>query len=136
MKLHEIYENEKQVIIVMEYVEGLRLLDYVRDHAPLSEKKAIQLMKQLLEATIHFHSLGFIHRDIKLENVMVTGEDTSTGDKLVLKMIDFGLAIHVDDGGFCKKCGTPGYIAPEVFTSETYGKRVDVFSLGVILFTM
>ena len=118
----------------MEYVPGRRLLDYVIDFSPISEKKSIPLMKQLFDATIYLHSQGIIHRDIKLENMMISGERGS--EKLTLKILDFGLAAMENDIEFLKKSGTPGYVAPEILVSDVYGVKVDVFSLGVILFTM
>lgn len=135
VKLHEIHEYDGKVVIVLEYAEGRRMLDYVMEHAPFPEKKCVLLMKQLLEATIYIHSHGIIHRDIKLENTIVTRENDG-GDAPCLKILDFGLAVAVDNTSFLKKSGTPGYVAPEVFQSDVYGTKIDVFSLGVVLYTM
>jgi len=136
VRLYEIYETEAKVIIVMEYVQGRRLLDYVIEHSPISEKKSIPLMKQIVDATIYIHSFGIIHRDIKLENMMIVNERGKGDDKPIIKLLDFGLAVYEDNIEFLKKSGTPGYVAPEILTSETYDNKVDVFSIGVILYTM
>jgi len=135
VKLHEVCEADNQVILIQELVEGRRLLDYVIQNSPLPEKKCIFLMKQLLEAAIYVHATGFMHRDLKLENIMITGEEEGN-EKLQVKILDFGLAAQSDNSDFLKKSGTPGYVAPEVFAVETYNNKVDVFSLGVILYTM
>lgn len=135
VKLHEVYESENRIVLVIEYVEGKRLLDYVVQHAPLPEKKAIMLMKQILDATIYIHNLGFIHRDIKLENMMINGEKDNN-DNSTIKMLDFGLSVSADNVEFLKRSGTPGYVAPEIFLGELYTCKVDVFSIGVILYTM
>ena len=120
----------------MEYVQGRRLLDYVIEQSPISEKRTIPLMKQIMDATIYMHSFGIIHRDIKLENMMIVNERGKGEDKPIIKLLDFGLAVYEDNVEFLKKSGTPGYVAPEILISDTYGSKVDVFSIGVILYTM
>jgi len=135
VKLHEVCETETKIVIVLEYVEGSRLLDYVIKYSPFTEKKSIIMMKQLLEATIYLHKKGFIHRDLKLENIMIADEGENS-DKITLKILDFGLSASADNSDFLKKSGTPGYLAPEIFLAEPYTNKVDVFSLGVVLYTL
>jgi len=95
-------------------------------------------MKELLEAIIYVHSLNIIHRDIKLENILINKEESlmSQPGRLTVKVIDFGLSVTTDNIEFFKRSGTPGYVAPEVLIADTYDTKIDVFSLGVILFTM
>lgn len=119
----------------MEYAKGERLINYVIDNAPLPEKQAKVLFKDLLEAVGYIHTLGIIHRDIKLENVMINPPQ-SESERPVIKLIDFGLSATVDNIELFKRSGTPGYVAPEVLLEDTYDTQADVFSLGVILFTM
>ena len=77
----------------------------------------------------HCHSSGVTHRDIKLENIMITDDN-------IVKLIDFGLSKNATAEELMKSMtGTPYYMAPEVFESESYGSAVDLWSLGVVLFT-
>jgi len=119
----------------MEYAKGERLIDYVVNNSPLKEKECMRIMKELLETIIYLHSLNIIHRDIKLENILIDKDDSQT-ERLNIRLIDFGLSVTTDNIDFFKRSGTPGYVAPEVLTADTYGTQIDVFSLGVILFTM
>lgn len=85
-------------------------------------------MKKLLSAFKHIHSQGIVHRDIKPENIMVTKDDE-------LKVIDFGLSKQAGDGKKMKTiAGTPYYMAPEVLERQLYNSKVDMWSLGVILY--
>lgn len=88
-------------------------------------------MKGILQGLIQIHNHGIVHRDIKPENIMLTGGDTSQP-----VIIDFGLAIHPDSPSLTERCGTPGYIAPEIARNKE-GKRIataasDIFSLGAV----
>jgi len=133
--LHEVFETPSHIILVMEYAKGERLIDYVIEHSPLPEKEAMIIMKELLEGLVHLHSLDILHRDLKLENIMMYKEKKDS-ERITLKLIDFGLSVKSNNIELFKRSGTPGYVAPEVLLAETYDTLVDVFSAGVILFTM
>lgn len=88
-------------------------------------------MKGILQGLVQIHQHGIVHRDIKPENIMLTGGDTS-----LPVIIDFGLAIHPESPSLTERCGTPGYIAPEIVRNKE-GKRIatpasDIFSLGAV----
>ncbi len=133
-RLHEAYETPSHIILVMEYAKGERLIDYVVSNSPLKEKECMRIMKELLETIIYLHSLHIIHRDIKLENILIDKDEQN--DRINLRLIDFGLSVTTDNIEFFKRSGTPGYVAPEVLIADTYDTQIDIFSLGVILFTM
>jgi serine/threonine protein kinase len=109
VKLYEVYEEESAIYIVMEYIEGRTLLELVCNDGKLCREIAAEITKQLLEAITHLNENSIIHRDIKLENVIIGPENH-------IKLIDFGLATLSKDLTSTKFCGSTGYIAPEVFT--------------------
>lgn len=111
----------------MEYVEGGDLYKHLikQDHFP--EAKAKLLFKELLEAMKYLHEQGIVHRDIKLENIMLTSDFKP-------KIIDFGIARELQEDGMKSQVGTPSYIAPEIIKGERYSEKVDMFSMGVALY--
>jgi len=133
--LHEVFETPSHIILVMEYAKGERLIDYVIEHSPLPEKEAMIIMKEMLEGLMHLHSMDILHRDLKLENIMLHKEKRDS-ERITLKLIDFGLSVKSNNIELFKRSGTPGYVAPEVLLAESYDMLVDIFSAGVILFTM
>ena len=123
----------------MELVEGssleqiLKARDFRKRY---SHAQIIHMIWSILDALSYLASRGIMHRDIKPENVLV-GKDGE------IKIVDFGLATHIDESEYIfKKCGTPGYIAPEIFqyspniTSKAYNTSCDVFSAGCIFYYM
>ena len=115
----------------MEYCAGGSLLDYVREKRRLSENEASMLFQQLLAALEHCHWRGVVHRDIKLENVLLDGHGG-------VKLIDFGLCgYYVHDKPLRCHCGSPSYAAPEIVARKDYmAGPVDVWSAGVVLYAM
>lgn len=118
----------------MEHVKGGDLQSKVRTLRPLGPDDAIQVMIQLVDAVAYMHSKNIMHRDLKLANIL------TSDDKKIVKIVDFGLATKADDVPYIfNRCGTPGYVAPEVFNAKDgtkYDVICDVFSLGVIFFMM
>lgn len=78
------------------------------------------------------HSKNVIHRDLKLENILLTSEEND----YELKIADFGLSTTTDNIDIFRKCGTPGYVAPEVLLNQDYNTKVDYFSVGVIFYVL
>mmetsp|Transcript_42367 Transcript_42367/g.49072 ORF Transcript_42367/g.49072 Transcript_42367/m.49072 type:complete len:647 (-) Transcript_42367:253-2193(-) len=139
IKLYEVFETEKSIYLVLELIEGKSMQEIIkrptfRELYP--EAKCVNLMRSLLDALAHLASRDIMHRDLKPDNILL-----DKGEKI--KIVDFGLAtfISIDDYIF-KKCGTPGYIAPEVFKYDakvpttSYDDRCDVFSAGCLFFYM
>jgi serine/threonine protein kinase len=133
LKLHEIYETDEKVYIVMELVQGSELFDRIVDKGYYSEKNAINIVKQILSAVAYLHSKGIAHRDLKPENLLCSG----TGDNEIVKIADFGLSkIFNDNEELMTSCGTPGYVAPEVLMCESYDKSVDMWGIGIITYIL
>ena len=107
------------------------LLTYVRRRRKLKEDVAKHMFKQIVEGLKYCHSRGILHRDIKLDNILLTSE----GD---IRICDFGVSKLVKAGEIMtEQCGTPAYIAPEIFENKGYeGYASDVWSAGVVLFAM
>jgi serine/threonine protein kinase len=137
VKAFERFETKNHVYLIMELIEGGSLSQYISSRAnSFSEAEAKSIMRTLLQTVSSFHQLGIIHRDIKLENILMKEE----GGKFIPKMIDFGLSIHkadlphIEEGK--KYAGTPNFVPPEIFCHQQYDETIDVFSLGVILHFM
>src|SRR5579883_200694 len=127
-------DNGVSPYIVMEYVEGQSLRNYLAEHKPLSIDQAIDFAGQLAAALSYCHQQGVVHRDLKPENVLVTPDGQ-------LKLIDFGIALlegarRVTWGSLSSTVGTPDYMAPEQIRGERGDERTDVYAAGVILYEM
>ncbi|KAG6331844.1 hypothetical protein ID866_7247 [Astraeus odoratus] len=134
-KLKEVFREGDNIDLVLEYVDGGDLLEFILKHNGLDEPMAIHITRQICEALAYIHGKGIAHRDLKPENVLLTSDNPP-----IVKVADFGLAKVVDSLTFLRTmCGTPGYLAPEVVTQndqEGYSHLVDSWSVGVIVFSM
>lgn len=122
---------QQYYILFMEYVEGGQLLNYVISHGRLKEKHAREFFRQLLSAVHYCHANSIVHRDLKIENILID----SNGN---LKLIDFGLSNFYDPiTRLCTFCGSLYYAAPELLCGKPYaGPEIDIWSLGVILYVL
>lgn len=121
--------TEARMTIVLERARGGDLSDFVKRVGCLNERSVWEISTGIMRALSHLHNLEtpIIHRDIKIENVLLTASCEA-------KIADFGLACEVtDDVETSRPCGSPGYMAPEILTRCRYGCKVDVFGAGVIL---
>jgi serine/threonine protein kinase len=119
-----------EICLVMELLSGQELFSFCVEHAPLDESFARKFFRDILSGVDYIHSKGVVHRDLKLENCMVVDKDR-------VKIIDFGLGNFFLRGPLHTSCGSPSYAAPELFLSKQYyGPPVDVWAMGVILFSM
>lgn len=132
LKLFEVYEDDDYFFLVLELVEGLELFDKIVDRGNYSEKDAANIVRQILEAVKYLHEEGIVHRDLKPENLLSAGE----GEKEVVKVADFGFAKNFGEEKLVTSCGSPGYVAPEVLTEDTYTNAVDMWSVGVIVYIL
>jgi len=133
IKIQEVFETAKSLYLVLELVTGGELFDRVVKGA-LPEAAAKSMFVQMLNSIAYLHGQGIVHRDLKPENILLKSEDSD-----IIKLSDFGLSRIIDDGSFMKTiCGTPQYVAPEILNAqkEGYGKAVDLWSLGVILYVL
>ncbi|XP_006869248.1 PREDICTED: serine/threonine-protein kinase DCLK3 [Chrysochloris asiatica] len=132
VKLHEVYETEPEIYLIMEYVQGGDLFDAIIESVKFPEHHAALMIMDLCQALVHIHDKNIVHRDLKPENLLVQrNEDKST----TLKLADFGLAKLVVRPIFTV-CGTPTYVAPEILSEKGYGLEVDMWAAGVILYIL
>jgi calcium-dependent protein kinase len=129
-RLHDVYETEHQLHLVMECLDGGDLFARVEEETRFSEEDARDMIRQMLLALNYIHSHGIAHRDIKLENFVFDKEDSTH-----LKLIDFGFSCMCGQEKMHKCCGTVAYAAPEVL-NKNYTSQCDLWSLGVIGFIL
>jgi eukaryotic-like serine/threonine-protein kinase len=126
-------DDDGTLFLAMEYVRGRTLRDVIRDEAPLSPARALDLLTPVLSALSAAHDAGIVHRDIKPENVLIS-------DKGAVKVADFGLARAVSASGNTATqgllMGTVSYLAPELVTDGSADARSDVYSAGILLYEM
>ncbi|XP_042165184.1 ribosomal protein S6 kinase alpha-4 isoform X2 [Oncorhynchus tshawytscha] len=134
VKLHEVYTDQFHTYLVMELLRGGELLERIKRKKLFGEAEASQLLRSLVSAVGFMHEAGVVHRDLKPENVLFADE----GEDSVLKVIDFGFARLCPAGSapLQTPCFTLQYAAPELFHSTGYDQACDLWSLGVILYTM
>ena len=133
IKLYEVHESESYIYLIVEVLKGGELFDRVAENGAFIERDACLLMKRLLKALNYLHSKGIMHRDLKLENLILKDDDNNYD----VKLADFGLATLISQNDqLFKRCGTPGYVAPEILNDKKYDEKVDIFSAGVILYIL
>lgn len=131
INLYDIWENRGELYLVLEYVEGGELFDYVSSNGALPEEEAVRLFRQIISGLSHCHQFNICHRDLKPENILL---DTNRN----VKLADFGMAALQPNGKWLNtSCGSPHYAAPEIITGHQYhGNKADIWSVGIILFAM
>jgi len=131
IKLLEVFESSKHLLMVMEYAGGGDLLKLIKRKGRLAEGDAKFIFKQIVYGLAHIHCRSVIHRDIKLDNILL---DCEKG----VKICDFGVSKIIKKGQVIQEqCGTPAYLAPEIIIDKGYeGFFVDVWSMGVLLYAM
>ena len=128
------FENAEYIFIVMEYIRGGRLTDYMKEKKfNFTEKRAAELIYEIAVGVKYLHKYGIIHRDLKPDNIMLT----EANDKGHIKIMDFGLSKILGkkektSDGF----GTLTFVSPEVLIRKPYNKEIDIWSIGVILYLM
>lgn len=162
VRLHEMVETERHIGIILEYASGGELFDYILNHRYLKDNAARRLFAQLVSGVGYLHKKGIVHRDLKLENLLLdrnrniiitdfgfantfdAEEELSEEEELNLSDRDFVKRLGLDrvkTNGTRKgdlmqtSCGSPCYAAPELVVSDSLytGRKVDVWSCGVIL---
>ena len=131
-QLYETYATMHNYYLMMEYVNGGDLFDYISENSFLSEHKACYFFRQLISVMEYLSSLGISHRDIKPENILLNEDRTQ------IKVIDFGLSNYSDKSELLhSSCGSPCYASPEMLSGDPYwGLGTDIWSAGVVLYSM
>lgn len=132
IKIFEIFDEDDCIYLVLELLAGGELFDRIVEKESYSENEAAETIRPLVDALRYCHQLGIIHRDLKPENILYLTEEDSS----IIKITDFGLARFVQNELATTACGTPNYVAPEIIEGHGYGKEVDVWSIGVIIYIM
>lgn len=136
VKFLNFVENDEGIFLIMEYVDGVSLEDFItKKNGLIVEERVYELFDQILDAFSYAHKLGIVHRDIKPSNILLTsGED----GEFQVKILDFGIAGFVSNINEDKSwiVGTPSYMSPEQVNGEDIDQRSDIYSLGVLLHQM
>src|SRR5579859_6491184 len=120
--------------LVLEFVDGTLLREYLRAHAPLPVDEATSIVRQLAEALQYCHEVGVVHRDLKPENILIEQDGT-------VKLVDFGIALlkgarRLTFRRLSSGFGTPDYMAPEQVQGDRGDARTDLYAVGVMLYEM
>ncbi|KAI8993411.1 kinase-like domain-containing protein [Pilobolus umbonatus] len=134
VSLHDIYESIDAVYIITDLCTGGELFARIIEKGTYTEADASNLVRQMLEGLVYLHSQDIVHRDIKPENLLFKTPDEDAR----LLITDFGLSKLLKNNNevLTTACGTPGYVAPEVLKGTGHGKPVDLWSVGVITYTV
>uniref|UniRef100_A0A8C4ZP10 non-specific serine/threonine protein kinase n=1 Tax=Gadus morhua TaxID=8049 RepID=A0A8C4ZP10_GADMO len=131
IRFFEVFESRDKIVIVMEYASRGELYDYVHEHRRLSEAQARDIFRQITSAVHYCHKNGVVHRDLKLENILLDQD-------LNVKLADFGLSNRYQKNSHLQTfCGSPLYASPEIVKGLPYlGPEVDCWALGVLLYAL
>ena len=130
IKLSGWFEDAENIYIVLQYVSGRDLSKYFRKTLP-SRENTIEIIRQLVDAVKYCHHHGIIHRDMKLENILIS-------DNMKIKLTDFGLCAirRSRDEYFTDEVGTARYTSPDLLQGDGYNELIDVWGIGIILFML
>ena len=132
VSIYDVGEDGDIYYIVMEYVEGMTLKQYIQKNDPIPIEKALDIMKQITEAISHAHHNGIIHRDIKPQNILIDHEGN-------VKITDFGIAIALSSTNITQTnavLGSVHYLSPEQARGGMANKKSDIYSLGIVMFEL
>ena len=132
VQIFDIFRDKQFYYVIMEYVSGGTLYDYVVDNRRISEDQSRFFMYKIFSAMKYIHNLGICHRDMKLENILLTEDNTD------IKISDFGLSKFLDKDGLTKTpVGSPLYASPECLSGQPYdARKSDIWSCGVIMYVL
>ncbi|KAK7060913.1 serine/threonine-protein kinase gin4 [Paramarasmius palmivorus] len=127
MRLYDVWDLPDEIYLILEYVQGGELFDYLCEKGRLSVSEALAYFQQIIHAVDYCHHFNIAHRDLKPENILLDADFN-------VKIADFGMAIFQSDTMLRTSCGSPHYAAPEVVSGGAYdGPKADIWSCGIIL---
>lgn len=132
IKCYDFFEDENYYYMTTEMLTGGELFVRIVDRHHYTERDARDLCRILVETVAYLHDADIVHRDLKPENLLMIDKQNDAA----VKIADFGFARRLEGARLTDRCGTPGYVAPEVITQEPYGVTADVWSLGVIIYIL
>jgi len=133
VKIEQVYESRNKLNIIMEYISGGELFDAIVENEFYSEADAAALVRQVVTTVEYVHSKNVVHRDLKPENLLFEKKGSN-----ILKLIDFGIASMLDEAHpkLYEIVGSRTYMAPEIHMRSGYGKPVDLYSIGVVMYIL
>jgi serine/threonine protein kinase len=134
VQMYEVYESSKYIHLLLPYLEGGELFERIKAKGLYKESDAIKVMRNFFSALKYLAENNVVHRDLKPENLILA----TKGDDHDLRIADFGLASFLteEEKVLYLRCGSPGYVAPELLDDRGYDTQADVFSAGVIMYVM
>ena len=132
IQLYETYETTKYIHLLLPYLQGGELFEKIKSKGLYRESDARPVMQNFISALEYLHSKNIVHRDLKPENLLLASKENNWD----LKIADFGLATIIEDPTkkLTLRCGSPGYVAPELLREKGYDCMSDMFSVGVIFY--
>lgn len=131
VKLFEIYEDTHKIYMILELMKGKDLYSAIKNKT-FKEKEIFEIFSQILSGLTFLHEHKIMHRDLKPDNILFSSDSLSN-----LKIADFTLSESFENNKkFSLKCGTPGFMAPEIISGKAYDEKVDIYSLGSILYLL
>ncbi|KXN91564.1 Serine/threonine-protein kinase HSL1 [Leucoagaricus sp. SymC.cos] len=133
MRIYDVFEGEKELFLVLEYVQGGELFDFLVNRGRLPPNEALEYFKQIIYGLNYAHTFSIIHRDLKPENILIASLKPP-----LIKIADWGMAAFAPPSLQLEtSCGSPHYASPEIVNGEKYqGNATDIWSCGVILFAL
>ncbi len=132
VSIYDVGEEDQILFMVMEYVDGMTLKEYIQHYAPLDVQEALDIMKQIADAIAHAHANEIVHRDIKPQNILINTYGQA-------KVTDFGIAVALSATALTQTnsiLGSVHYLSPEQARGGMATKKSDVYSLGIVLFEL
>lgn len=132
VEVYDVDEEEECFFLIMEYIDGPTLSEYIHSHGPLSIDTAINFIEQILQGVQQAHEKRIVHRDIKPQNILIDKNKT-------LKIFDFGIAKALSETSMTQTnhvLGTVQYLSPEQAKGETTNETTDIYSIGIVLYEM
>jgi calcium/calmodulin-dependent protein kinase I len=129
---YRFYEGESNIYCVGQYCSGGTIYEFLKQHGSPTENHSISILRQVLECLVYLHSKGLIHRDLKPENIIF---NNNSYEKVTL--VDFGFMTKAKEYKLLfTRCGTPGYVAPEVLADQDYDTAADMYSAGILFYAL